>query len=72
MAQLHEIQNLDYNPILKQLLIEYIYGKYEEDAIIDDLHLWQEFRYMVDNNKLIELFQFECMSNKINDEQHTG
>ncbi len=55
----NEIKDLKKNPILKQLLSNYCLVTYEENAIINDEYLLQEYRWLVANNKLNELFNSE-------------
>jgi hypothetical protein len=60
-----EIKNFKNNPILKDLLIEYIYRTYEDDAIIDDDHLMMEYRLLIRENRLNDLFIEEYLQNYI-------
>jgi hypothetical protein len=60
-----EIKNFKNNPILKDLLIEYIYRTYEDDAIIDDDHLMMEYRLLLRENRLNDLFIEEYLQNYI-------
>lgn len=60
-----EIKNFKNNPILKDLLIEYIYRTYEVDAIIDDDHLMMEYRLLIRENRLNDLFIEEYLQNYI-------
>jgi hypothetical protein len=62
-----KLTTLDYSPVLTKLLINYIIRKYEEDAITDDWHLYQEYSWLYDNNKLNELFEEEALTNELND-----
>ena len=55
----NEIKDLKKNPILRQLLSNYCLATYEDNAIINDEHLLQEYRWLVANNKLDELFNSE-------------
>lgn len=64
---MEKLTNLDYNPILKELLINYVLRIYEEDAIIDDNHLWQEYLLLKKDGNLESLFEEECLINKFND-----
>ena len=63
------IKNLDNNPKLKSLIIEYCLMQYEENAIIDEEHLLKEYNYLRDNNKLHEIFECEMLNNYFK-EQH--
>jgi hypothetical protein len=69
---MEQVTDLNHSPMLKELLIMYISRKYEEDAIFDDWHLFQEYIWLRDNNLLNELFQEECLTNRLNDEGYTG
>lgn len=55
----NEIKDLNRNPLLRQLLSNYCLANYEENAIINDEYLLQEYRWLVANNKLDELFNSE-------------
>lgn len=63
-----EIKNFEYNPILKEMLINYCYRIYQEDAIIDDEHLLMEYNLLLDDNKLNLLFEEEYLCNWLNDD----
>jgi hypothetical protein len=67
---MEKLTDLEYNPVLKQLLINYVIRMYEEDAITDDWHLWQEYLMLLRENRLNELFENECLTNKLNDENY--
>ena len=58
-----KITDLKNNPILKQLLINYCFLNYEENAIIDDYHLEAEYNLLSRNNELELLFVAESFSN---------
>jgi hypothetical protein len=62
-----KLTTLDYSPVLKKLLINYILIQYEEDAITDDWHLYQEYSWLFDNNELNVLFEEEALTNELND-----
>jgi hypothetical protein len=49
---MEKLTDLKYNPVLKQLLINYVYRMYEQDAITDDWHLWQEYLMLIRENRL--------------------
>lgn len=51
----NEIKDLKKNPILRQLLSNYCLATYEDNAIINDEYLLQEYRWLVANNKLVIL-----------------
>jgi hypothetical protein len=63
MDENNQLIHLDFNPILKGLLINYIIFQYEEDAITDDWHVWQEYVYLRDNNLMNDLFIQEYLDN---------
>lgn len=67
---MEEVTNLDHSALLKELLIMYISRKYQEDAVYDDWHLFQEYSWLRNNNKLDELFKEECLTNRLNDEHY--
>ena len=69
---MEEVTNLDHSPMLKELLIMYISRKYEEDAIFDEWHLFQEYIWLKNNNQLDELFKEECLTNRLDDENYSG
>lgn len=69
---MEEVTNLDHSPKLKELLIMYIARKYQEDGLYDDWHLFQEYSWLKNNNKLDELFKEECLTNRLNDEYYRG
>lgn len=60
----NEIKDLKKNPILRQLLSNYCLAIYEENAIINDEYLLQEYSWLVVNNKLNELFHCEHETQK--------
>ena len=69
---MEKVTDLNHSPMLKELLIMYVSRKYEENARYDDWHLFQEYIWLRDNNLLNELFQEECLTNRLNDEHYTG
>ena len=62
-----EINNLNYNPILRELLKKYVIRIYEEDSITDDEHLMMEYHLLIRDNRLNELFIEEKLNNYLND-----
>lgn len=64
---MEKLITLDYSPVLKKLLIDYILIQYEGDAITDDWHLFQEYSWLLDNNELNVLFEKEAHTNELND-----
>lgn len=54
-----ELRDLNNNPFLKKLLINYCLIHYEQDAITDDEHLLREYYYLKQINSLDELFNCE-------------
>lgn len=69
---MEQVTDLKHSPILRELLINYIARKYQEDAIYDEWHLFQEYIWLRDNNQLDELFKEECLTNRLQDEQYRG
>lgn len=67
-----KLLTLDYSPVLKSLLVNYILRKYEQDAITDDWHLYKEYSWMYDNNELHELFEEEVFTNELSDGDDRG
>ena len=72
IKKMEQVTNLNNSPDLKQLLKMYVSRKYEEEAQFDDWHLFQEYIWLRNNNKLDELFQEECLTNRLKDERYTG
>jgi len=69
---MEKVTDLKHSPRLTELLIMYIDRKYEENAIHDDWHLFEEYKLLERNNELNELFKEECLTNRLNDENYTG
>ena len=69
---MEKVTDLKHSPKLTELLIMYIDRKYEENAIRDDWHLFEEYKLLERNNELNELFKEECLTNRLNDENYTG
>ena len=67
-----KLETLNYSPVLKGLLVNYILRIYEQEAIIDDWHLYKEYSWLYDNNKLNELFVEEALVNELNDGNDRG
>jgi hypothetical protein len=63
----NEITELNYNPLLKELLVLYISRVYEENAIFDDYHLLAEYHLLLRDNKLHLLFEEEKFTSYMND-----
>ncbi|MEY8860159.1 hypothetical protein [Tenacibaculum singaporense] len=57
----YKVTNIDIvkTPLIKELLITYVKATYEEEAIINDDILQQEFDWLVKNNQLKELLLAE-------------
>ena len=53
-----QLMDLKDNPYLRNLLIDYCLMQYEQDAIIDEEHLWKEYYYLKRTNGLRELNNF--------------
>lgn len=60
-----QINTLEHTPLLFNLLTEYVSGMYEECAILDEEHLLAEYHYLLKNNKLHELFEWEYFQNQL-------
>lgn len=58
-----KFDNLDNNPILKQLIKIYISAKYEENAIYDDHHVLMELNLLIRDNELLTLIGVESLIN---------
>lgn len=63
----HNLENIDITktPLIKELLITYVKATYEEEAIINDDILQQEFDWLVKNNQLEEIFLAEYIVSKL-------
>lgn len=57
------IENLDYNPILKGLLIKYIVFMYESGIEPTEEEIWQEYQLLLSENLLNRLFVQEYLEN---------
>ena len=57
----HNLENIDITktPLIKELLITYVKATYEEEAIINNDILQEEYNWLVKNNQLKELFLAE-------------
>ncbi|MEO8516631.1 MAG: hypothetical protein ABI426_07805 [Flavobacterium sp.] len=62
-----EITDFKYNPILRRMLVNYCIRIYEENAILDDEHLLQEYNHLKKNNELHFLFEEEYLINYLKD-----
>lgn len=62
-----EINDFKYNPTLRRMLVNYCIRTYEEDVIIDDWHLIQEYNLLKKNNELHFLFHEEYLINYLKD-----
>ena len=58
-----EINNLQHNPTLRDLLKNYVLRIYEEASILDDEHLLMEYRLLLRENRLNDLFTEEKLIN---------
>lgn len=65
---LEEVTNFMHTPRLKELTIIYVSRQYGENALFDDYHLYQEYKWLKKNNKLDELFKEENFGNRMDDE----
>nr|WP_315142338.1 hypothetical protein [uncultured Flavobacterium sp.] len=69
---MNELPNLQYSPILRQLLAEYCKSMYEENAILDDYHLFEEYKLLFENNVLNVLFEEEYFRNLLKHGNNRG
>lgn len=58
-----EIINLNNLPSLKKLLIDYLQFNFNQDAIITDEYLIEEYQMLKKENRLDELFEQELLNN---------
>ena len=72
IKKMEQVTDLNHSPKLKKLLKLYVSRIYEEEALYDDWHLFQEYIWLRNNNQLDELFKEECLTNRLNDERYTG
>ena len=54
---MEEITNLNNRLQLKKILKLHVSRKYEEEALYDDWHLFQEYIWLKNNNQLDELLK---------------
>lgn len=59
-----KIEDLTLTPMLRKLLAEYVMFQYEENADTTDESLLSEYNYLLDNNRLEELFLQEQINNQ--------
>lgn len=64
---MNEINDFRYNPILKKMLVNYCLRMYEENAILDDVHLLMEYKLLIRDNNLNALFVEEYLINYLKD-----
>ncbi len=69
---MEQVTDLNHSPKLKELLKMFVSRRYEEDALFDDWHLFEEYKLLKKHNELDELFKEECLTNRLNDEHYTG
>ncbi len=62
------IENLNFSPILRTLLINYSLGLDEENACITEGHLMQLYEELIAQNKLHLLFEWDGFQNRIRSE----
>jgi hypothetical protein len=58
-----EIEDFRYNPKLRKMLVNYCLRMYEENAIIDDYHLLEEYKLLKRDNNVHLLFEEEYLIN---------
>lgn len=62
------IENLDFSPTLRTLLINYSIGLDEEYACITEGHLMQLYEKLISKNELHLLFEWHSFQNRIRSE----
>lgn len=67
-----EIEDFRYNPKLRKMLVNYCLRMYEENAIIDDYHLLEEYKHLKRDNKVHVLFEEEYLINYLRDGDDSG
>lgn len=63
-----EIKDLQNNPLLRKLLVDYCVMTYEENSILDDYHLFMEYNLLLSENRLNDLFISEMFTNEFKSE----
>ena len=54
-----KIMNLNLNELQKKLIADYMLALYEDNAIIDDEHIEQEYLSLRGDNNLEALFRYQ-------------
>jgi len=67
-----EIKDFRFNPKLRKMLVNYCLRMYEENAIIDDYHLFEEYKLLLRYNNLNVLFEEEYLINFLRDGSDSG
>jgi hypothetical protein len=67
-----EINDLNHNPILRELLKNYVLRMYEENSKTDDEHLLMEYNLLIRDNRLNDLFVEEKLIYYLNDGNQFG
>jgi hypothetical protein len=67
-----QITNFNYNPKLRQFLVDYCLRMYEYNAILDDEHLLMEYKLLLNDNNLNALFLEEYLINYLLDGEDIG
>lgn len=62
------IENLDFSPTLRTLLINYSIGLDEEYACITEGHLMQLYEELISKNELHLLFEWHSFQNRVSSE----
>jgi hypothetical protein len=67
-----EIEDFRFNPKLRKMLVNYCLRMYEENAIIDDYHLLEEYKLLKRDNMVHVLFEEEYLINYLRDGGDSG
>jgi hypothetical protein len=53
-----EAVELVFNILQRNVIVAYMEAKYEENSICTDYYIMEEYRYLLENNLLHELFEY--------------
>ena len=65
MTELKKQNDLEYTPMLKQLLINYLSCIYEEESDFSLESLWREYNWLKHHNELHLLFEQEYINSPL-------